>query len=332
MKHSRKRSLLWLVVPLLAVASSSCHLNGKATQPEESKNHRLNGLFSRSRIVLTSSRRYGEVHIPFTLRDGGVFLKMIWAGRPVEALLDTGSAFTNWPQSLHLVGLKTSLPQEGDMAANIVTHGEWTVLPSIKEGDCEWQDIPTVAVGEMKLTAPSKTTRLILKTVTSPAPILGASAFQNVVLTIDYCKKEIIIRSLAYDVARLPRQPHDLLLKPEWPNGFLPVLHGSLRGLPARFGLDTGCSGMPISTRFAGRLPTSLQAGMTSMNINGSSVSVPRLRPLPGKLEGLHFIDDYPTAASIPTNVDALAGTGFLPNYRVTFDYSRGNLLLQPYK
>ena len=332
MRHPRRRSLLWLAAPFLAVASSSCHPSGKVTHPRESQNDRLNGLFSRSRIVLTSDKKYGEVHIPFTLRDGGIYLKMIWVGRPVEALLDTGSEFTGWPQSLHLVGVKTGLPQEGDMAADVVTHGEWTVLSSIKGGNCEWQDIPTVAAGEMKLAAPSKTTRLTLKTVTSPAPILGASAFQNVVLTIDYHKKEIVIRSLAYDVACLPRRPHDLLLKPEWLNGFLPVLHGYLRGRPARFGLDTGCSGMPISARFAERLPTSLHAGMTYMNINGSSVSVPRLKPLPGNLEGLHFIDYYPTATSIPTNVDALAGTGFLQTYRVTFDYSRGRILLQPYK
>ena len=50
--------------------------------------------------MLTSREKDGAVHIPFTLRSGEINLKMIWAGRPVEAMLDTGSEFTEWPQSL----------------------------------------------------------------------------------------------------------------------------------------------------------------------------------------------------------------------------------------
>ena len=326
MRHPRRRSLLWLAAPFLAVASSSCHSSRKVTHPRESQNDRLNDLAAHSRTVLTSRKKDGEVRIPFTLRDGGIHLKMVWAGRPVEALLDTGSAFVDWPQSLHLTSTSTAIPQDDDMAAGVVAHGEWMVLSSIKAGGCEWRNMLTVASGEMKRSGPSKT-------VTSPEPLLGAPAFRGTVLTIDYQKKEIIIRGASYDITRLPHHSHDLLLTPEWVDGWLPVLKGRLADHPARFALDSGCGGVVITTRFANRLPLSSFGSDTTAKINGVQVHIRGLKYISGAVAGIPFREDEVPVVDLPvwTHSDALAGTAFLERFRVTIDYTRHKVLLEPY-
>ena len=273
MQFSHEKVLLWLVVLFLTAASSSCHFNRKAAPTKESQADRLNGLFDRSRIVLTSRKKDGEVRIPFTLRDGLIHLKMVWAGRPVEAILDTGSAFIAWPPSLHLASTRTGIPQDSKMAAGVVKRGEWTVLSSIKAGDCEWQDIPTVADEKMKL-ASLKSHRTALKTVAPPAPLLGAPAFHGAVLTIDYQKQEIIIRASSYDITHLPRHHHDLLLTPEWVNGYLPVLKGTLANHPARFALDSASEKILVNSQFVSRLPAPSFGHAMTAELNGVQVNI----------------------------------------------------------
>ncbi len=324
MRYSHQKVLLGLVVLFLTTASSSCHFNQKVTPIKESQADRLNGLFNRSRTVLTSRKKDGEVRIPFTLRDKIIYLKMIWAGRPVEAILDTGSEFVEWPSPLHLAGARTGIPQDGKIAANINTKGEWTVLSSIKAGDCEWQDIPTVASGEMKRNGPSKT-------MASPKPLLGAPAFHGTVLTIDYQKREIIIRAASYDVTHLPHHPHDLLLTPEWEDGYLPILKGVLSNHPARFALDSGCEGIAIGTRFVRQAPASSFAKATTGNINGVQVSTQCLKQISGTVAGTHFQAIHAEVIDLPGDFDALVGTDFPRRSRVTIDYARRKVLLEPY-
>ena len=316
--------MLWLAAPFLAVASSSCHPSRKVTHPRESQNDRLNDLAAHSRTVLTSRKKDGEVRIPFALRDGKIYLNMIWAGRPTNAILDTGSAFIAWPQSLHLTSTRTGIPQDGKMAAGIVKQGEWAVLSSIKAGDCEWQDMLTVADGEMKRRGP-------LKTLAPPEPLLGAPAFHRAVLTIDYQKKEIIIRESSYDITHLPHQPHALLLTPEWVNGYLPVLKGLIANHPAHFALDSGCDGIVISTRFARHLPHSSFGKATTANINGVQVSTRCLKQVAGTVADTHFRANGARVLDLPGDFDVLVGTNLLRPSRVTIDYTRHKVLLEPY-
>ena len=172
-----------------------------------------------------------------------------------------------------------------------------------------------------------------LKMVASPKPLLGAPAFHGAVLTIDYPKKETIIRESSYDITRLPHHPHDLLLTPEWVDGWLPVLKGRLADHPARFALDSGCGGVVITTRFANRLPLSSFGSDTTAEINGAQVSVKCLKNTSGAVAGIPFREDEVPVVDLPvwTHSDALAGTAFLERFRVTIDYTRHKVLLEPY-
>lgn len=330
MGYMHKKWWLWLAAPLAAVVFSSCHSPQKVTPPQETAQSQLNRLFAHSSMVLTSRKKYGEVHIPFTLRDNIIYLHMVWAGRPLEAILDTGSSSVDWPQLLHLTSTSTGLLQDGKMVAGIVYQGECRVLPTIKAGDCEWRDIPTSADGEMKINEPLGSKKQ-LKTLAPSKALLGVPAFQAHVLTIDYRKKEIIIRGSSYDITRLPHHPQDLLLTPEWLNSYLPVLKGTLAGHSARFALDSGCGGLTISTIFAKRLPASSFGRPAIADINGVQVNTQVLKFISGKLADQSFQANGVSVLDPSDDYDALIGTQFLQHYRVTIDYYRGKILLEPY-
>ena len=170
-----------------------------------------------------------------------------------------------------------------------------------------------------------------LKMVASPKPLLGAPAFHGAVLTIDYPKKETIIRESSYDITRLPHHPHDLLLTPEWVDGYLPILKGVLAGRPARFVLDSGCGGIVISTRFARQFPTSSFGKATTANINDVQVNIRCLKLVSGIVAGTHFQANHVQVIDLPGDFDALIGTDFPGLSRVTIDYPRRKVLLKPY-
>jgi hypothetical protein len=119
---------------------------------------------------------------------------MTWSGKPVEAILDTGSYWVVWPETLHLTSTKTSIPQEGFMAAGVTTDGEWRILPSIKAGGCEWREMPSIADGKIKVPVLPSNKQSSLALIVLPRPLLDIPAFRNLVFTIDYQKKQIILR------------------------------------------------------------------------------------------------------------------------------------------
>ena len=297
----------------------------------ESPAQQLQYAFDHSPMILNSHEKYNAVHIPFTLRDNIIRVQTIWSGKPVEAILDTGSGFIAWPRSIHLECWRSGIPQKSFMAGNVIKQGEWTMLPSIKAGNCEWQQVPTVADGDMEGDITSQPKAHLLKVRESPEPLLGAPAFQRVVLTIDYQKKEIIVRRSEYDITHLPRHPHDILLSPEWEGGYLPLVKGRLGGHPARFALDTGCDTLPVSTQFVKRWPAVSAKCASETTVNGVQVSLTGLRYISGSISGIKFQEYRAQVVDVPTSADALFGTAILDQYRVTIDYTRHKVLLEPY-
>ena len=322
--------MIWLIALGAAGCVGLLFLPKHPKHPKLQASPNVNELYNHSRVILTSQKKYGEVDIPFTFRDGIICLQMTWSGKSVEAILDTGSSCVEWPETLHLTSMKTGLPQEGVMAAGVTTDGEWRVVPSIKVGGCEWREMPTAAAGIMKVQgSPNKGPQM--KPTAPPRPLLGVPAFRNLVLTIDYQNKRIILRSPVYDITHLSRRPQDRLLTPDWDQGYLPILKGRLANRPARFAVDTGCEGIDITTKFAHQLPSSYSYNTTTTNINGQPVKVQRLKHISGIVMARKLEAFYTLVMNISIQSDALIGTVLLKHYRVTFDYTRGKLLMEPY-
>jgi hypothetical protein len=149
--------------------------------------------------TLHSSLPYGEVEVPFTLHKGHIFVQADFAGVPLTCLVDTG--------------VRDIVMQNGDVP-HLYTNGtvsyfgsnggsvlsEWVTLSHIRLGDYELSEPMAIS---WPLTASSFGYTL------EGFPIfatLGNRAFKNVVLTIDYQQRKLILRRPDYDITQ---QSHD---------------------------------------------------------------------------------------------------------------------------
>jgi hypothetical protein len=296
---------------------------------------RIGRYYENARVTLNSSSSYREVHIPFREKDGYLCLEGVWSGRPTEAILDTGSAFVSWPASWHIKGTSTNISIKSNMAGGVTIDNEYVVVPAITIGGLQLTDMPTTAFGSAEFGAPSTYSAQaggkLMSTRTRA--ILGAPAYRDLVLTIDYSTKEIILRNHLYDVTRQKRLPEDHLIPMSLGYDFLPIISGSIAGIPARLGIDTGCGGMPINGSFVNKLPPKARAyaADTTAGLLDLPVKVKSLRKVTGSVDGLPFTDIDAQTLELPSCVDALVGLQFLKHYRVTIDYTRNLILFEPY-
>lgn len=88
--------------------------------------------------------------------------------------------------------------------------------------------------------------------------ILGNAAFSQVVLTLDYQKKELIIHTKEYDPTHATTVPGACVLPFTWVNGDAashgePMINVQVAGHPAHFILDTGLESVLLLKRYADR-------------------------------------------------------------------------------
>ena len=266
--------------------------------------------------------------MPFSERWGLICVQSLLGGKPTRCFLDTGAGGITCPESLHPVGER--LPIRGlanwekgrDLAYTCL------LLPRIRVGDYELRDVP-IAVTSL---ATGQASRRHAADGLMNIPFLGSPAFSHVVLTIDYPRKEVIIRRSDDDITRQPHRAHDHLANIAWdttqPWGHLPTVMGSLAGRPARIEIDTGCDQAVISRNFADRFLAALPRKHTIVyGPNGTQTPAQSISGVPGSIAGVPFrVDAWLTDPA--TGADALIGNAVLRHFTVTIDYPRRKLLL----
>lgn len=289
----------------------------------------LSQLFTEARWKLDSQQKYRQVRVPFTQERGLIYVQALWAGKPVECVLDTGATYISWPQTLDLAATPTEISVHIlGIGENRAYDGKWFLVPSLELGDLKLKNVPAIseigvkkANGQKISLAPAEGIQKI---------ILGNYVFENVVLTIDYQKQEVILRETDYDITRLPRL-HSYLLDLFWDNDGSLVLLGQLAGHPARFQIDTGNTvGIVSNSAFAQKY---LSAYRTKSTVKTAFevISSEKIRGVNGNIGGIEFNTGTVTIVPLNSNVDVLVGESFLKNFRVTIDYSRRKVLLEPY-
>ena len=280
--------------------------------------------------TLHSDRTYGEVEVPFTLHKGQIFVQADFAGVPLTCLVDTGVRDIVMQNAdvphLYSNGIVNYFGSNGGSY-----RAEWVTLSHIRLGDYELSQPTAVS---WPLSAPAFGYTL------EGFPIfatLGNRAFKDIVLTIDYGQRKLILHRPDYDITR---QPHDLgscLLdytpggnNVAWAPEYLSV--GSrIEGHPINLVLDTGHCGASIllAPEFRELLEVP-QGTMPQWNYNISGKSVTEVtRPVRWSLNNIKGECPGWIMAMRP-EWQALAGYEVLRNYRLTIDYTRRKLLLEP--
>ena len=188
-------------------------------------------------------------------------------------------------------------------------------------------------------------------------PRLGNPAFVMTVLTIDYKNAAMIIRPPQYDFTRQHRRSGDRVLEMGWTTTFsdkeweyklygLPDVMVAINDASFWCTLDTGWGGpeLGLTKRVVNQHPSIKQVrnDLVPFNAANSSAQVERLHDLnltipclwPPHVKPISLTVDglvTPTLDSDADGGEGAIGLTLMECYRITIDYGRGRVLLEPY-
>lgn len=281
---------------------------------------------------LASTKPYHETEVAFESHAGHIVVKANLAGQWIEALVDTGARDIMW-QHLPLLGSPTQ---------------QWFSFPHTygRQVSAEFDVLPGVQIGGYRLIKPASVylatdeAALIYTDDGKPLQVmLGNYAFKNIVLTIDYQRKKLIFRDPEYNLTQQHRRPQDCVLDfiaggdaVKYSPEFLTV-RGTVEGIPVPFVLDTGhyTNCILLSHPLRQRLTAVKQGAIQRSRIIMTGQPITEMtRPLHWTLGNLRGQCPGATIKMRP-DWQAIIGYGILKDYRLTIDYSRSKVLLEPY-
>ncbi|HEU4665802.1 MAG TPA: aspartyl protease family protein [Dokdonella sp.] len=269
----------------------------------------------------------GVAHVPFELVNNHIYARGSIDGKPARFLVDTGGVNLLTPDSAKKFGLAG----EGKLAGRGV--GDQTV-------DLAFAHAKEVRLGDAVLARP---VFYVLDLGKLPAVegydsdgLVGYEMFRRFGVTIDYAKRELVLVEPAKFVppAAAHAVPFELAER-------IPIVQGTLDGLPVRISIDTGSrSSLTLHAPFVREHDLVAKYGAAPDSVVGWGVGGPsRGRPARfGTLQlgdlaltgiaGDLFTGDKGAFAS--PDLSANLGGGVLKRYTVAFDYDAKKMYLAP--
>ena len=289
-----------------------------------------------------------EARVPLIKHENSIYVK-IWLNDKEELCqVDTGAAAVEWPRGLHVGGRLTSLHGQSvdPLGGSIDT--QTVVIRDLRIGGYEVTNLPT----EMS----EVSSYLFLPPQWPDADKgsnLGNPAFVQTVLTIDYKNAVMVIRPPQYDFTGHSRATGDRVLQMGWTTDYpdkdwesnlygFPAIRASLAGASFWCTLDTGWAGpeLGLTDEFVKHHPSVGQAkhdlfqfgamhGSAQVErLHGLNVAIPclwppRTAPISLRMDGLVTPTLY--------GGEGVIGLALMERYRITIDYGRRRVLLEPY-
>lgn len=272
-----------------------------------------------------------ETHVPFHLSAGNeILVEARINGKPIECMVDTGCSDILWNSELVLTKQRTGLQAAAyDAAQHTVTIQE-SLLDRIQIGGLELRQMPSYAV----VSATAQASHL---------PILGNSVFAHTVLTIDYAKQELIIRSPSSNDKPFKQRKNDHVIDFEWGSPNVrgrfgsPCIRGSILSRPATFMVDSGWCGPTVAFthRFYNHVLPKFKTRKTK---TGQAVSrlafgesrVTTLSCISWSFGGITAISPAAIVVDLGPKAQAVFGYDTLRHFKTTIDYPHQKIRFQP--
>jgi predicted aspartyl protease len=251
-------------------------------------------------------KRESSNEISFSLEEGIIFLKVHLNGKgPYTFIFDTGATETVVvPPVAKELGL--ALTRSGDQHTSS--------LKSIQVGNAHLVNLPIYVFD------PPQALTLKLDSGINYHGILGYTFISKFLTTIDYPKKTVVFASFPVKETSLSSLKHPVPFKII--SNHIHIFGKINNTGPYQFLLDTGATQTILTHRTARQL-----------NLDGAALEHPK-NAYSSELENLNFGDfktskipiiiyDPPHAVKYGINFDAILGSSFLSQYKVTFDFQK---------
>jgi len=274
-----------------------------------------------------------EIHVPFQLSSSGnIVITARINGKLVRCWIDTGCSDILWDSKLALTNRRTGLQTSAHDGGNHTVGLQEAILDRVEIGGLKLRQMPSEAV----VSEASQMNSVI---------ILGNSVFSHTVLTIDYAKRELVIRSSSPKQKLLAQRDGDHILDFSWrvPNARgrfgSPYIRGSVMSLPANIMVDTGWGGggptLALSRIFYDRVLPNLKR---SRNKTGQAVGgwtfgtsqITTLSRISWSFGGIEMTSSACILEGIPPEEQAILGYDILRHFKTTIDYPHQKIRFQP--
>jgi predicted aspartyl protease len=267
--------------------------------------------------------------VSFRLTPGSnplILMPVVVEGKgPYEFILDTGASISLLSHELgRSLGVAVTGTEEGRGAGGAVTL-ELGKLASLSIGETVIQDVEVGLTDELA--------RIAAVVGAKIDGDIGYNVLKNYRVTVDY-SRNLLHLSAADESHKDGAVPFEIA--PTKPLIVLPVeVNGSG---PYWFCLDTGTSMTAISPALGAQLGVSMRPGARQGMAAGGRISV-SFGKLASLAIGHHHLDDLDVtsadffssiAEASGREVDGIVGYNFLRRFRVTIDYPRNRLELEP--
>jgi predicted aspartyl protease/Tfp pilus assembly protein PilF len=326
-----------------------------APKTDSDRRARIRGLIDFLRYLGTQGQLYvpsgrNSTVVSFESFDGRPILKtrIIGQREPLRFVLDTGSGMSVISEeTAKRLGLRPVA--RGGLARAVGGGGKFEIvygfLPALEIGEVRVENVPVY----------------IRKFFDDKSPVdgyLGLSMISKFIAAVDYGERTFTLvrqrQAVSLDALQTPREPEPVLqaLRPPAANAIeIPLrttssgfLSGEvhLEGLekPLNFIIDTGASISVVSERVASREELANHVTTTRMRVFGAAGIAEDVKTLllPSIMLGtfareklsVAVLDLEPVNETAGFRQDGILGGNFLKHFRVSFDFRRGVIRLEP--
>lgn len=269
----------------------------------------------------------GVATVPLQVINNHLFVDARINGQPVHLLVDTGGFNLLTPAAARRLGLATEGRMRGRGAGQKQTDVALARADTLRLGDAlmEKPVLYVIDLGRLDQVEGVRVDGLV-----------GYELFRRFGVTIDYAARTLtLVRPDRF------QPPAGAAMLPFTLDERIPLVHGTLDGVPMRVSIDTGSrSTVTLHTPFARRhdLVARYHAAAEAVvgwGIGGASYGRParlgRLDlggiPLDGLVGDIYVRD---SGAFADPDIDANVGGGLLRRFTVAFDYARSRMYLKP--
>ncbi len=284
--------------------------------------------------ILHSHAPYQAVCVPFTLDGGDILVRASLDGRVTKCLVDTGTTDIMIPNGAGVRAVDTGETVHVENVDGSDDRYRRTVLRHLHLGNYELRG----TYADVEATRDKSD-------ASADPPTLGDAAFSHIVLTIDYARRELVLRQPQYDFTRDRNAHHGFVMSinRDMDDPDFPFVLGTLCGKPAKLILDTGNDGdvVGLTERAGAEATVEYSTHLVGHRRVRQKSRHPSLNDvvffLPATLGREHGHIWYKSPAEVfpglggsRADVGVDIGEGFLSQFRVTIDYPRRRVLLEP--
>lgn len=277
-------------------------------------------------LTVLSAAGFGQTAVPFRIVDNRVVSPVrINDKGPFQCIIDTGAGSVISTETAKTLGLHVDLSESGGGVGEKQVMGGSVDLRSITIANhIDFHDISTRVIPFDDMLHVFGTARIDC--------IFGTPLFEQYIATVDYDRRELMLRESADAGAHAISVPMKFV--------GIPIVSAKLDGIPGTFGVDLGArSALLLYTPFVekNQLRAKYKAGfdtITGWGIGGPVRSqVARATSLQIGSAEVHSIvirlSTQKAGATTGSHFDGLIGPDVLRQFRTTFDYPHHRILLE---